>query len=125
MIVVEPPATALTVNVLPEVVTVATAVMDDEAAKLRLSPSGSVKFETTSTVKVSPAVTEISEIVPIAVGAWFGTVTVTSKLCDASRPPGSVAVTVTVAMPSATPVTVTAEPETLAVARPVSDDVAV
>jgi len=34
-------------------------------------------------------------------------------------------VTVTVALPSATPVTVTVESETLAVAKPVSDDVAV
>ena len=46
----------------------------------------------------------------------------TLALKEAVRPPGSLAVTVTVAIPAATPVTVTVLPDTDAVAMPVFDD---
>ena len=48
--------------------------------------------------------------------------TVTMKDCVTLRSPGSVAVTVTVALPRATPVTVTTLPETSTVATPVASD---
>ena len=51
-----------------------------------------------------------SSILPTASGVRFGTVT--AKLCWAERPPASVAVTVTVALPAATPVTVATLPAT-------------
>ena len=52
-------------------------------------------------------------------------VTVTLNVCTADRPPGSVAVIRIVADPSATPATVTVGPETLVVATPVLDELAV
>ena len=55
-------------------------------------------------------------------GARFGTVT--EKPCSASRPPGSLAVTVTDALPGATPATVTVVSDMDAVAIPESDDMA-
>ena len=51
-----------------------------------------------------------------AAGAWLAAVTVTSKDWLALSPAGSVAVTVMVAVPAATPFTVTSLPETLTVA---------
>ena len=63
-----------------------------------------------------------SEIVPTAVGARLGTVT--AMVCWAVRLP-SLAVTVTVAVPFATGVILTVPPDTLAVATPVLDDMAV
>ena len=50
--------------------------------------------------------------------------TIVVKDCIAERPPGSVAVTVTSALPGDTPVTVTVLPDTDAVATPGSDVVA-
>ena len=55
-------------------------------------------------------------------GARFGTVT--AKLCRAERPPPSVAVTVTSAVPDATPATVKTLPDTATLTRVVSDDAA-
>ena len=64
-------------------------------------------------------------MVPTAVGARLGAVlTVTAMVCVAVRLP-SLAVTVTVAVPSATGVTVTVLLDTLTVAFVVSDDTAV
>ncbi len=63
-------------------------------------------------------------MVPTGTGDWL-TLMVTSNDCVAERPPGSVAVTVIAALPSATPVTVTVGPETLTVAKLGSDDLAV
>ena len=62
-------------------------------------------------------------IVPTAWGGWFsGGSTVTAMFCVAFNPPGSVAVTVTVALPADTGWMVTSEPDTVAVAtRPSLD----
>ena len=59
-------------------------------------------------------------MVPVGSGARLGTVT--SKLCSAEAPPGSVAVTVTVAMPALTAVTAIRAPETATVATSWSDE---
>ena len=70
----------------------------------------------------SPASTVTAPIAGPAAGARFGTVT--ANVCDAVRPPGSRAVTVTAAVPPDTPVTVTAEPATAAVATPGAEETA-
>ena len=77
-----------------------------------------MKASETSTVTSAPTSTLWSGIAPAGAGARFADVTVTPKVCGALRPPGSVAVTVTLAVPGATPVTVTVLPETLTVATP-------
>ena len=58
---------------------------------------------------------------PVAVAV---TVTVTPNNWVALRPPGSAAVTVTVAVPAATDVTVTVLPETVVAATAGADEVA-
>ena len=68
-----------------------------------------------STTTVSPTNSSRSVIVPTASGGRFGTST--SKRCSARSPPGSVARTVTVVRPAATPVTVIVLPETVTAAR--------
>ena len=80
----------------------------------------------TSTVAAfPPTVTVCAEIVPTAVGALFGFgFTVTAMVCVALKLP-SLAVTVIVALPAATGVILTVEPETLADAFPLSDEDAV
>ena len=83
-----------------------------------------MKAAETSTIASAPTATFWSGIVSAASGARFAAVTVTMKVCVALRPPGSVAVTVTVALPGATPVTLTTPPETLTVATPVALDAA-
>ena len=55
-------------------------------------------------------------------GARFGTVTV--KLWSTERPPGSVAVTFTVAVPWLTPATLREAPDAEAVATPWSEEIA-
>ena len=81
-----------------------------------------MKASETSTVTSAPTATLWSSIVPEASGAPFNPVTVTVNDCVAPRPPGSVAATVTVVVPRATPVTVTSLPETPTVATPVASD---
>ena len=61
-------------------------------------------------------------MVSFGCGARFGTVT--EKVCLPCRPPGSEAVTVTVAFPGAIALTVTVVSDTEAVATPESDDTA-
>ena len=61
-------------------------------------------------------------IVSTAIGGRLGTVT--RKLCIAARPPGSVAVTVTVTSPFAVATTVTTAPATDTSATALSDTVA-
>ena len=68
---------------------------------------------------VRPTSTVCSGTEPTAAGARFGTVT--TKLCAAVMPPGSTAVTVTVATPFARAATVTMDPATDADATPVSE----
>ena len=71
---------------------------------------------------MSPTATVIGSMAPRASGARFGTVTA-NRDC-ACMPSGSEAVTVTVAPPGATPMTVTLVPEMDAVATEGSEEVA-
>ena len=59
-------------------------------------------------------------MLPLVCGPRLGTVT--SNLCVAVSPPGSRAVTVTVAVPPLTPVTVSVPEETDTLATPEGDD---
>ena len=73
-----------------------------------------------------PTVTVCAEIDPTAVGARLACAfTVTEMVCVALKPSGSEAVTVIVALPAATGVMLTVEPETLAVALLLSEEAAV
>ena len=60
-----------------------------------------------------PTVIARAAIAAAGSGARFASATVTSPLCVAERPPGSVAVTVTVAEPAANASSVRSLPETL------------
>ena len=123
MTVAEPAAIGVIETTLPSTVTAATMVSLDAAEKARESPSGSEKLSATSTETASPLATSVwSAIVPSAIGAWLAASTVTSMLCVAESPSGSVAVTVTVVLPAATGEIVTALPLTEAVATPASLD---
>ena len=62
-----------------------------------------------------PSVTSGAVLVPVT------TTTSTPNFCSAKSPPGSVAVTVTVALPGATPMMVTVASETETVAKVVSE----
>ena len=92
-----------------------------------MSPSASLKLPLTSTVAAElPTVTVCAEMEPTAVGALFGLgLTVTEMVCVALNPSGSEAVTVTVALPWDTGLMVTVEPDTLAVALALSEELAV
>ena len=81
-----------------------------------------MKWAATSTVIEVPAATTRGAIVPTARGARLGTVT--SKCWTASSPPGSRAVTATVARPAPTPVTVSVPPSIATATRVVSEEVA-
>ena len=91
---------------------------------MRVSPSASLKLPLTSTVAAElPTVTVCAEMEPTAVGALFGLgLTVTEMVWVALALLGSEAVTVIVALPAATGVMVTIEPETLVNAFPLSDE---
>ena len=80
-----------------------------------------MKYEDASTISVRPTATVTGGIAPFGCGARFGTVT--EKSCLPSKPPGSEALTVTVAIPGATALTVTVVSDKEAVATPGSDDV--
>ena len=94
---------------------------------MRVSLSGSLKLPLTSTVAaLPPTVTVCAEMEPTDVGALFGLgLTVTEMVCVALALLGSVAVTVIVALPAATGLMLTLEPETLAVALALSEELAV
>ena len=100
--VTSPWSTPVYVTVLPFTLTVTTEGFEELASYSSGSPSGSWKFDDTSTSSLSPTYTESSEMVPTASGSWFSTTTV--KLCSAFASSGSAAVTVTVALPSPSPV---------------------
>ena len=70
-----------------------------------------------------PVVNVCAEIVPDFTGALF-VCTVTAMVCVAVRAP-SLAVTVMVADPAATPVTLTVDPDTVTVAFVLSEELAV
>ena len=97
-------------------------VFDDEADQVRLSLSGSEKYDDTPKF-VDGEVTSVNlraGIVPSATGERLGTVTSNDSVAVALS--GSLAVTVTVALPFARGVIVSVEPETLAVATLVFDE---
>ena len=117
-----PTATPVAVTRLPETVTVTGVVSDAAAEYSSSSPSGSAKLDAASTTTTPSTYTSTSAITATTSGGRFGTVT--SKLCSANRPPGSCAVTVTVAFPFATPDTVTVLPDTETATRVISDEAA-
>ena len=86
-----------------------------------------MKLPLTSTVAAElPTVTVCVEMEPTAVGALFGLgLTVTEMVWVALSLLGSDAVTVIVALPAATGLMLTVEPETLAVAFAPSEELAV
>ncbi len=124
--VARPAATAVIVTVEPDTENLAIAESDEAAAYVSASPSGSAKCREAFNSAVASASTSRSSMVPTASGARLGTVA--TKVCVAESPSGSEAVTVTVVVPLATAVTVTAPlnlPDRDAVATPGLDDVAV
>ena len=94
----------------------ATLEASEAAPYLRASPSGSENAPERSTGASVFSTKTWSGIVVDAVGARLALLTVTPKVWVALRPPGSVAVTVMVALPGASPITLRSLPETLAVA---------
>ena len=88
-----------------------------------MSLSGSLKYEATPKPTPEPTDNSWPGIVPTATGARLGDVsgTVTVKLCSAVKPPGSRAVTVTVAVPAPTADNVRLSPEAEARATPASE----
>ena len=101
---------------------VATNASDDLASNVSGSSSGSANAPDTATDRTPPARNVTAGKRPTGTGARFGTVA--SNVCVACNPPGSSAVTVTVAVPPETGVTDTSEPDTDTVATAVADDVA-
>ncbi|MYA64681.1 MAG: hypothetical protein F4Y21_08535 [Gemmatimonadetes bacterium] len=71
---------------------------------------------------VSPSVRFCAGIVSVTTGSWFAASTVTSAMCEAEAPSGSVAVTVTCTWPLATAFAVTLLPETETVSTELSDE---
>ena len=124
VIVAAPPDSGVTSNIDPDTDTVATASSDDEAAKVRSSPSGSRNAPDTSTV-LAPSATrsDVAGRLPTASGERF-CATVTRNVCVALvfEPLASVAATVTVASPRDCGVTVTREPDTVTVVTDSFDD---
>ena len=106
----------------PTMLTFALDVLDEVASYVSSSPSGSVKYGETSRDTELFSSTTMSPISPTASGAWLGTVT--SKVCVAVNSSGSRAVTVTIALPPATPLTATTLPDTDTATRDAFDDVA-
>ena len=117
-----PAAAAVSVRLLPEMLAASTAASLDSAVYDSSSPSGSLKKVATSTVSVWPTVIVCAGIAPTASGAWLAASTVTSALCVAVRPSGSVAVTVTVAVPGVTAVIVRLLPASETVSTAGADD---
>ena len=78
---------------------------------------------TSNVVGFVPTPSVIAEMVPTVVGARL-VVTVTAMVCVALKAP-SLAVTVMVAEPAATPLMLTVDPDTLAVAFELSEELAV
>ena len=100
VIVALPAATAVTTTVAPLTATVATSGSEVSAVYVIPSP---LKWSEAVTVWVTPSVMVAGAMLPTATGA--GGTTVTAKACSA-LPPAFVAVTVTVALPAATAVSV-------------------
>lgn len=99
----------MNVSLLPDIETRTKLGALDLAEYVSVSPSGSEKLSETSLFRLSPTVMLVTSCIPRrTTGARLlggRNVVVNLKLCDAVRPPGSVAVTVTVATPSTPDVT--------------------
>ena len=117
-----PVLTAVSVTLAPAATAVNTSGADDDTANVNASPSGSTNARDTSTSDTSPGANFTYRSAPDAAGGRLPAETVAVKDCEALRPPGSVAVTVTVAAPAATPVSVTRAPATDAVTTLGADD---
>ena len=117
-----PLARADTTSVLPATAARATPASETVAENSRSSPSGSAKWVARSTVSARPTSISRSGGGSRATGAWFGTSIV--ELCETLSPAGSLAVTVTVALPLARAATTSAPPDTDALATLVSETVA-
>ena len=116
VIVALPAAAGLTVSLLRHTLAAATEAFDEEAEYRSTSPSGSLKAFFRSTVSAplssSFSTSDMSGSAPAATTAGGRLSTVAANVCraDVAEPPASVAVTVIVALPPDTGVTVTVEP---------------
>ena len=106
-----PSATPTRVRRLPDIDTATTLGNAVATEYRRASPSGSLKYEATSSVTGRPTSRFWVGTAPTSTGARFDVCTVTPTLCVALRRSGSVAVTTTVAVPSATPTRVRLLPD--------------
>ena len=120
-----PAPTAVTVTVVPDSATPTVPGAEDVAAYVNASPSGSANNDAAFTVTESPTVKVWSAIDPETTGGRFGSSTVTLPLAVAESPPGSRAVTVMVAVPAPTAVTVTVVPDSATPTVPGAEDIAV
>ena len=124
--VVDPTPTAAPDTTLPVTETVATDVLELAAEYVSASPSGSRKNGDTSTLMVSPTTAVCGGATGrTAVGGRFGSTTVTLPPTAAESPPGSRAVTVMVAVPAPTAVTVAVLPESATLAVGGAEEIAV
>ena len=119
-----PSATAMIVTAEPSIVAVAASVFVLSTVKVSSSSSGSLKLPETSRVTVSPSVRFWGGIVSVTTGDSLRASTVKLTDSEADAPSGSVAVTVTVAVPSVTASTVMMAPDMEAVTTPEFDEVA-
>ena len=102
----------------------------ERASSLSGSPSGSSNKADPGTELRSPNSTVSAKTCPSGkppteTGARFGVTTVTRKRCATASPARSLAVTVTVAVPSATPTIVSVLPDSDTETTPAADDATV
>ena len=116
-----PSATPVIVSSLPATAATATAASELLARNVSESPSGSRKCPARSSDRVVPARSSTGAMLSVTAGAWFARVTVTATGSDADSPAGSDAVTLTEALPSATPMIVSSVPATAASATAASE----
>ena len=112
-------------TVLPDTETPIAFASEGETSYESKSSSGSRKYGETSTAMVWLTTIVWVEMLPTVSGRRLGYLTVTLIACVASSPPGSRAVTVTVAVPSSSALINTRLPSTLSeIATAVSLDTA-
>ncbi len=124
VIVALPARAPVIVTVEPDTDARATLELEEVAEYVSASPSGSLKYCDTLTLVLLPTWTVCAGTDPTERGARFDRGTVTAIRCVAVSPPGSRAVTVIVALPAASPVIVTVEPDADARATPEPEAVA-
>ena len=82
-----PWSTPVNVTVLPFTLTVTTDVFEEAGVYVRGSPSGSLKFDDTSTSPLLPTFTDCAVIVPTAIGGPFTCSTVTVTVSESVNEP--------------------------------------